>query len=130
MPGLLSPACKCILPGGVLTSFLLVCVFIVAFLFGYRIIINVPSLLHTPLMSGMNALCGVIVLGALTATVLASTAWSVFLGAVGVALAITNVFGGFDVTHKMLRMVKGKNRTKAPESEAPAASPEKKAAEQ
>ena len=113
-----------------MTSFLLVCVFVAAFLFGYKIINNVPSLLHTPLMSGMNALAGVIVLGALTATALASAAWSVFLGAVGVALAITNVFGGFDVTHKMLRMVKGKNRTKASEPEASAASPEKKAAEQ
>ena len=64
-------------------------------------------------MSGMNALAGVIILGALTATTLANFHWSVFLGALGVALATTNVFGGFDVTHKMLRMVEGKKRRKA-----------------
>jgi NAD(P) transhydrogenase subunit alpha len=119
-----------------LSPFILIGVFIAAFLLGYRIISNVPSLLHTPLMSGMNALAGVIILGALSATASAGTAWGVFLGAAGVALAITNVFGGFDVTHKMLRMVKGKNRTKAPgsgepeEPEASAVAPEKKAAEQ
>ena len=87
--------------------------FVVAFLFGYKIITNVPSLLHTPLMSGMNALAGVIILGALTATVLADAYWSILLGAVGVGLAITNVFGGFDVTHKMLRMVRGKKNKAA-----------------
>ena len=103
-----------------MTPFILICVFIASFLLGYRIICRVPSLLHTPLMSGMNALAGVIILGALTATALASATWSVLLGAAGVALAITNVFGGFDVTHKMLRMVRGKKRKTA----------EKKAADQ
>jgi len=113
-----------------LTPFILVCVFVVAFLFGYKIINNVPSLLHTPLMSGMNALAGVIILGALTATALANATWSILLGAVGVGLAITNVFGGFDVTHKMLRMVEGKNRKTAPRAESSGVSPEKKAADQ
>ena len=98
---------------------ILVCVFAVSFLVGYKIISNVPSLLHTPLMSGMNALSGVIILGALTATTLAGSPAGVFLGAVGVGLAITNVFGGFDVTHKMLRMVEGKHRKKNATPEAP-----------
>jgi len=104
-----------------MSPFILVCVFVVAFLLGYKIISNVPSLLHTPLMSGMNALSGVIILGALTATTLACSPLSVFLGAVGVALAITNVFGGFDVTHKMLRMVEGKNRQKRARPQLPEA---------
>jgi NAD(P) transhydrogenase subunit alpha len=70
-------------------------------------------------MSGMNALSGVIILGALTTTTLADSPLSVFLGAFGVGLAITNVFGGFDVTHKMLRMVEGKNRQKRVQPEIP-----------
>ena len=107
-----------------MNPFILVCVFVAAFLLGYRIISNVPSLLHTPLMSGMNALSGVIILGALSATTLAGSPLSVFLGAVGVALAITNVFGGFDVTHKMLRMVEGKNRQKRAGRGLPDAGPE------
>ena len=102
-----------------MSPFILICVFIASFLLGYRIISNVPSLLHTPLMSGMNALSGVIILGALTATTLAGSNLSVFLGAVGVGLAITNVFGGFDVTHKMLRMVEGKNRKRGIRHETP-----------
>jgi len=101
------------------SPFILICVFAAAFLLGYRIISKVPSLLHTPLMSGMNALSGVIILGALTATTLADSPLSVFLGAAGVGLAITNVFGGFDVTHKMLRMVEGKNRQKRARSDPP-----------
>jgi len=92
-------------------------VFVVSFLLGYKIISQVPSLLHTPLMSGMNALSGVIILGALTATTLANSSWSIFWGALGVGLAITNVFGGFDVTHKMLRMVEGKKRKRASQDE-------------
>lgn len=91
-----------------MTPVLLLLVFIVATLLGYRIISNVPSLLHTPLMSGMNALAGIIMLGALTAAHISPSVPGVFLGAAGVALAATNVFGGFDVTHKMLKMVAGK----------------------
>lgn len=86
----------------------LLLVFVVSSVVGYKVISHVPSLLHTPLMSGMNALSGVIILGAVTATHFAHTTLSVFLGAVGIVLAIINVFGGFDVTHKMLRMVAGK----------------------
>ena len=94
-----------------MSPFILLLVFVAATLLGYKIISQVPSLLHTPLMSGMNALAGVIILGALTATHFALTTVGAFLGAVGVALAATNVFGGFDVTHKMLKMVAGKKRT-------------------
>ena len=58
-------------------------------------------------MSSMNALDGVIILGALTATHLATTSTGAFLGGMAIALAVTNVFGGFDITHKMLRMLAG-----------------------
>lgn len=77
-------------------------------LIGYKVISEVPSLLHTPLMSGMNALSGVTVLGALVATTTAATNGSALLGALGVILATVNVVGGFVVTHRMLRMFKQK----------------------
>lgn len=88
----------------------LLLIFIVSSLLGYRILSHVPSLLHTPLMSSMNALDGVIILGALTAAHAANSAVFIFLGTIGIVLAITNVIGGFDVTHKMLRMVAGKKK--------------------
>ncbi len=88
---------------------LLILVFIVATLLGYKIISNVPSLLHTPLMSGMNALSGVTILGAITATAVALSTGSKLLGALAVALAIINLVGGFAVTHRMLKMFASKN---------------------
>lgn len=93
-----------------MSPLLLLLIFVLSSLVGYRILSHVPSLLHTPLMSGMNALDGVIILGALTATHLAHSGVFIFLGTIGIVLAITNVIGGFDVTHKMLRMVAGKKK--------------------
>ncbi|MGI6572924.1 MAG: NAD(P) transhydrogenase subunit alpha [Fermentimonas sp.] len=95
---------------------ILILVFVVATVVGYLIIKQVPSLLHTPLMSGMNALSGITLLGALTAvgfTFLASlrgdsSQGELFLGQVfgGIAIiaATVNVMGGFAVTHRMLKM--------------------------
>lgn len=79
-------------------------IFVAATLAGYTLISNVPSLLHTPLMSGMNALSGVTVLGALTATAAALRTGSALLGALAVMLATINVAGGFLITDRMLRM--------------------------
>ena len=86
----------------------LIIVFVVCTVLGYFIIRNVPSLLHTPLMSGMNALSGVTIVGAIAATGIAYLAGSGFLaqlaGGLAIVLAAINVFGGFGVTHRMLRM--------------------------
>lgn len=87
-------------------TLLLLVLFAVTSAVGYRVIRDVPSLLHTPLMSGMNALSGVTVLGALLATALAVSTSSRWLGALAIALAMINVVGGFLVTHRMLRMFK------------------------
>ncbi len=88
--------------------FILIAVFVVCTVAGYFIIKNVPSLLHTPLMSGMNALSGVTIVGAITATgyALFSDTWFVVqaIGCIAIVLATINVFGGFGVTHRMLRM--------------------------
>jgi H+-translocating NAD(P) transhydrogenase subunit alpha len=86
--------------------FLLFVLFLVATAVGYRVIRQVPPLLHTPLMSGMNALSGVTVLGALAATAAAVKLGNQLLGAIAIALATINVVGGFVVTHRMLRMFK------------------------
>ena len=84
---------------------LLVILFVVSAVLGYVIIRNVPALLHTPLMSGMNALSGVTVLGAMVAAGAAAKTGSVAAIVIALAaaiLAIINVAGGFALTHKML----------------------------
>lgn len=89
--------------------FLLLLLFVTAGAAGYKVISEVPSLLHTPLMSGMNALSGITVLGALVVTAGAVEWHSELLGAAAIVLAAVNVVAGFLVTHRMLRMFKGKN---------------------
>ncbi len=100
---------------------ILLAVFIVATVVGYFLINNVPSLLHTPLMSGMNALSGVTVIGALIATASAlSTAnnyvGSIF-GSIAIVFAMVNVVGGFAVTDRMLNMIVKKKSSKAGDNE-------------
>ena len=89
---------------------MLVAIFIILFasaLLGYRVISAVPPLLHTPLMSGMNALSGITVIGALSLFATAPSGAGA-LSAVALVLAMINVVGGFWVTERMLRMFKGK----------------------
>mgnify|MGYP003752418751 FL=1 len=83
-------------------------VFVVASALGYRIIRQVPPLLHTPLMSGMNAISGVTVLGALTATAAALATGHRLLGALAIVLAMVNVAGGFVVTDRILKKFRAK----------------------
>ncbi len=91
-----------------LIQIVLIGVFIIASIVGYVLINNVPSRLHTPLMSGMNALSGVTILGAIlaTATALAgnSPVWGYIFGSLAIILAMINVAGGFAVTNRMLKM--------------------------
>jgi NAD(P) transhydrogenase subunit alpha len=91
-----------------MNPFVLVALFIIATIVGYKVISDVPSLLHTPLMSGMNALSGVTVLGALVATAFAVATNNQLLGALAIIFAMVNVVGGFLVTHRMLKMFKTK----------------------
>ncbi len=97
-----------------MNEIVLVVVFLVSMVVGYKLINNVPSLLHTPLMSGMNALSGVTVLGAISSTVLAVRADDPILGyvfgALAIILAMINVVGGFGVTGRMLKMFKKKDK--------------------
>ena len=91
-----------------MSPILLIAIFVVSTIIGYKLIKNVSSLLHTPLMSGMNALSGITVLGALIVTGSAVYTVNRVLGFLVIILAMLNVIGGFGVTHRMLRMFKHK----------------------
>lgn len=102
-----------------MTWWILLIVFAAATVVGYLLIKNVPTLLHTPLMSGMNALSGITVLGALTATAIAlfsiSKIAAYICGGLAIILAMINVVGGFVVTDKMLSMIVKKDNKKGKE---------------
>lgn len=85
-------------------------ILILAIFIGVELIKNVPSVLHTPLMSGANALSGVVIVGALLVMLQAkpNDFLSLGLGFVAVVLGIINVVGGFVVTDRMLQMFKKK----------------------
>ncbi len=77
---------------------------------GVELISKVPSTLHTPLMSGSNAISGITIVGALIAAGAAEGDWvSIVLGVAAVAMATVNVVGGYLVTDRMLEMFKKKN---------------------
>lgn len=75
---------------------------------GFELISKVPATLHTPLMSGSNAISGITVVGALTAASAGSEQLAIYLGTAAVALATINVVGGYMVTDRMLAMFKKK----------------------
>ncbi len=86
-------------------------VFIMAIFVGYEVISRVPSVLHTPLMSGTNAIHGIVVLGAFLVAGAADTTLLRVLGFIAVVFGAANVFGGFVVTDRMLEMFKKKAPT-------------------
>jgi NAD(P) transhydrogenase subunit alpha len=93
------------------TLLMSISVFVLATFVGVEVISKVPPLLHTPLMSGSNAISGITLVGSLIAAGEGHGGLSVFLGLVAVVFATINVVGGFLVTDRMLKMFK-KDRTK------------------
>ena len=85
-------------------------VFVLAIFVGVEIITKIPPTLHTPLMSGANAVSGVTVVGAIIAAQQADPTVGTILGCVAVVVATVNVVGGFMVTDRMLTMFGGKKR--------------------
>ena len=83
-------------------------VFVLAVFVGVEIITKVPPTLHTPLMSGSNAISGITLIGAVISTRLDNTPLATALAVAAVAFATVNVVGGYMVTHRMLGMFKGK----------------------
>jgi H+-translocating NAD(P) transhydrogenase subunit alpha len=84
-------------------------VFVLAVFVGFEIIRKVPPLLHTPLMSGANAISGITIIGALIAAGAQHTLLTTILGFLAVTLATVNVVGGFLVTNRMLGMFRRKD---------------------
>ena len=91
-----------------------VTLFVLAIFLGFELITKVPAMLHTPLMSGANAISGISVVGALLGANVAydggETEISGILAFVALVLAMINVVGGFAVTNRMLNMIAGKKR--------------------
>ena len=83
-------------------------ILVLAGFIGFVVISKVPNTLHTPLMSGTNAIHGIILVGALVIAAGANSPVTVILGFLAVVLATTNVVGGFVVTDRMLEMFKGR----------------------
>lgn len=93
------------------TLILLLFIFVLATALGWELIAKVPSTLHTPLMSGSNAISGITVVGALLATGAAGgDTLNTILGVTAVTLATINVVGGYQVTDRMLAMFRPKNK--------------------
>ena len=85
-------------------------VFVLAIFVGFEIITKIPPTLHTPLMSGANAISGITIVGALLAARYADNEWSSLLGFGALVFATINVVGGFLVTNRMLGMFGGKKK--------------------
>ncbi len=84
-------------------------ILVLSLLIGWEVISKVPPLLHTPLMSGSNAISGITIVGAIMAAGAASVTESSWLGFVAIVFATINVVGGFLVTNRMLGMFKKKD---------------------
>lgn len=95
------------MPSDLITS---ITVFVLATFVGFEVIAKVPPTLHTPLMSGANAISGITLVGALTAAGTENETLAIVLGAFAVFAATVNVVGGFLVTDRMLQMFRSERR--------------------
>lgn len=84
----------------------LIYIFVLAIFIGFEVITKVPPLLHTPLMSGSNAISGITIVGALISAGAGHSMLSTILGLLALICATINVVGGFMVTDRMLEMFK------------------------
>ena len=99
--------------GAVEPFIFLLAIFLMACFVGYYVVWNVTSALHSPLMAVTNAISSVIIVGAMLATGLGTSAWAMGFGFIAVTLASVNIFGGFMVTQRMLSMFKPRGNTGA-----------------
>jgi H+-translocating NAD(P) transhydrogenase subunit alpha len=98
----------------------LLTVFVLAAFTGYEVISKVSSTLHTPLMSGSNAISGIIVVGTILVAAQVESPVGLGLALAAVALATVNLVGGFLVTDRMLQMFRSRRRRDQPRAEGPA----------
>ena len=92
------------------TEILTFFIFVLSIFLGFELISKVPSMLHTPLMSGTNAIHGIILFGGILVLADADNALARIFGFVAVVFGSANVFGGFMVTDRMLQMFKKKKK--------------------
>ena len=91
----------------------LIIIFVMAMMLGYELIKKIPPTLHTPLMSGTNAISGIVIIGSILVITSTSNLIVNILGFISLLLSSINVFGGFIVTDRMLEMFKKpKNKDK------------------
>jgi NAD(P) transhydrogenase subunit alpha len=88
------------------SSIALLTIFVLAVFTGFEVVSKVSSTLHTPLMSGANAIHGIILVGAVIVTGQADSGFALVLGLLAIVLATLNLVGGFVVTDRMLEMFK------------------------
>ena len=94
--------------GEVMEAIAIISIFVLAVFVGFEVVSKVSSTLHTPLMSGANAIHGVILVGAIIVADHAETSLELGLSVAAIVLATINMVGGFVVTDRMLKMFKGK----------------------
>ena len=82
----------------------LVVIFVLAMFVGFEVITKVPPTLHTPLMSGSNAISGITIIGSMLVAGMGATRLATVFGVIAVVFAMVNVVGGYAVTDRMLRM--------------------------
>ena len=90
----------------------LLSIFLLSIFVGFEVVSKVSTTLHTPLMSGANAIHGVILVGAIVVADHAQTTLELVLATAAIVLATINMVGGFVVTDRMLQMFKGKPKAK------------------
>ena len=95
-----------------MTSMAILTIFILSIFIGFEVVSKVSTTLHTPLMSGANAIHGIILIGAILVASEATTGLETTLAILAVVLATINMVGGFVVTDRMLEMFKGKGGMK------------------
>lgn len=91
-----------------MTGIALLTIFILSIFVGFEVVAKVSAVLHTPLMSGANAIHGVVLVGAILVTGSADSNLTLILGLLATVLATVNLVGGFVVTDRMLEMFKAK----------------------
>lgn len=90
--------------------FLMIFIFVIAALLGFELITKVPPTLHTPLMSGSNAISGITIVGAIMASKMDQTIFAQIIAFLAVVLASINVIGGYMVTDRMLGSFKKREK--------------------
>jgi NAD(P) transhydrogenase subunit alpha len=100
------------------TELALLAIFFLSIFVGFEVVSKVSTTLHTPLMSGANAIHGVILVGAIIVADHSKTTLELTLSTIAIVLATINMVGGFVVTDRMLQMFKGKPKVKKQSDEA------------